>query len=53
MKTATYYNRQTKETYKIGGVKNLAMAHRLSNVACSRMNWNEDMFSEDVKVTVA
>ena len=50
--TATYTNNQTNETYQIGGVKNIGQAWSLASTACNRMNWNEDMFAEDVTVKV-
>nr|BFF40253.1 hypothetical protein BACY1_20580 [Tenacibaculum mesophilum] len=50
--TAIYTNKCTKEVYEIGGVKDLPQAWRLSNFVCSRMNWNLNMFCEDVIVRV-
>lgn len=52
MKTATYTNRATNETYKISGVKNIGQAWNLSETACNRMNWNPETFALDVKVTI-
>jgi len=50
---ATYTNKATNETYRIGGVKNLAQAWNLAEFVCHRMNWNLSMFSYDVKVKLA
>lgn len=47
---ATYTNKQTGETYRLAGVKNLAQAWRLSEFVANRMGWNVEMFADDVKV---
>lgn len=49
---ATYKNKQTGEEYKLGGVNSLAKAWSLSKFVSKRMNWNEEMFAEDVTVSV-
>lgn len=51
--TATYTNTQTSETYELGGVNNIGQAWKLANHVCDRMNWNFDMFAEDVRVSVS
>lgn len=51
--TATYTNTQTKETYELGGISDLAKAWRMSHMVCSRMGWNEEMFSDDVRVSLS
>jgi len=48
---ATYTNKATGETYKMGGVKNLEQAWNLAEFVCNRKNWNFEMFCNDVKVT--
>ena len=48
--TATYKNTQTNESTEIGGVKNIGQAWNLASFVCNKMNWNEDMFAEDVIV---
>jgi hypothetical protein len=50
--TATYYNRQTKETYKVSGVRDLEQAWNMSKNVCKWNNWNHEMFCEDVKVSL-
>lgn len=52
MKVAIYTNTQTNEVYELVGVKNIGHAWRLASTVCDRMNWNEDMFSEDVVVRI-
>ena len=52
-KTATYFNKVTKESYELGGIRDISHAWKMSSFVCSRNNWNEDMFSEDVKITVS
>jgi hypothetical protein len=52
MKTATFTNTQTNETHQINGVKNIGQAWNLSKVVCSQMNWNNETFAMDVKVSV-
>ena len=52
MKTATYTNRATNETYQLGGVKNIGQAWTLYKTVCDRMNWNPETFALDVKVTI-
>jgi len=51
--TATYHNKATNETYKLSGLDSLEHAWKMSEVAAKRNNWNHEMFSHDVKVTVA
>lgn len=51
--TATYTNKATNETYRIGGIKGLAQAWNLAPFVCSRMGWNLSMFSYDVKVKLS
>lgn len=53
MKTATYTNKATGETYQLGGVKNIGQAWNLAKFVADRMNWNFEMFSHDVKVTIS
>lgn len=50
MGIAIYTNTQTNEVYELAGVKNIGKAWSLASTVCSRMNWNEDMFAEDVIV---
>lgn len=54
MKTATYTNKATNETYQISGENvNLETAWgHLARAAASRMGWNFECFAMDVKVTV-
>jgi hypothetical protein len=52
MKTAVYHNRKTNETYQLVGIKNLAHAWKVYNTVCERMNWNPEMFSNDVNVKI-
>ncbi len=52
MKTAVYFNRQTNETYQLGGIKNLAHAWKVYATVCDRMNWNSEMFSNDVTIKI-
>ena len=47
-KTAVYYNHAKKETYEIGGIKNMQQAHDLYKIVCSRNNWNSSTFPYDV-----
>lgn len=49
---ATYYNKQTKETYTLAGVESLKKAWCLSKFVCNRMGWNHDMFCDDVAVNL-
>lgn len=53
MKTAIYTNKATNEIYRLGGINNIGQAWALASVACNRMNWNLDMFSDDVKIKLA
>lgn len=50
--TATYQNTATKETYNLGGVSGIAQAWKMANFVCNRNNWNIEMFSADVRVSV-
>tara|TARA_R110000744_G_scaffold149813_2_gene262999 strand:+ start:571 stop:732 length:162 start_codon:yes stop_codon:yes gene_type:complete len=51
--TAVYTNIQTNEVYELSGVSNIGKAWGLSKLVCSRNNWNENMFAEDVVVTMS
>tara|TARA_B100000780_G_C20905461_1_gene360397 strand:+ start:54 stop:215 length:162 start_codon:yes stop_codon:yes gene_type:complete len=51
MKTATYTNTQTNET-TTRKVEHMGHAYQLSGEVCDKMNWNENMFTEDVKLTI-
>jgi len=48
IKTATYTNKLTGETYELSGVKDIAQAWRLYTFVCNRTGWNPEMFHEDV-----
>ena len=50
--TAKYFNTQTKETYKLSGINNIGEAWNKAEFVCKIMNWNYEMFSYDVKVSV-
>jgi hypothetical protein len=50
--TAVYYNRATKETYRLGGIADLESAWNMASFVCSRNNWNLGMFHIDVKVSI-
>ena len=50
--TATYQNKATKETYQLGGVKGIEQAWKMAEFVCNRNNWNLEMFSNDVKVSI-
>lgn len=52
MKVATYTNRETGETLELAGVKNIGDAWSKSKLVCDTMNWNHEMFAEDVKVEI-
>ena len=39
-KTATYTNKALNETYKLGGVKDLAQAWNLADWVAKRNGWN-------------
>ena len=50
--TATYNNIATKEIYKLSGVSSISKAWKMANFVCDRNNWNREMFSHDVKISV-
>tara|TARA_R110000822_G_scaffold161_1_gene711 strand:- start:17227 stop:17388 length:162 start_codon:yes stop_codon:yes gene_type:complete len=50
--TAIYNNTQTNEVYELAGVSNIGKAWKMSKMVCERMNWNEEMFAEDVTVLI-
>ena len=50
--TAVYKNTQTNEIYQLGGISNIGKAWKLSKMVCNRMDWNEEMFAQDVIVTL-
>jgi hypothetical protein len=48
--TITYTNQITGERTKRENLKDFAAAWALAQEICDEMNWNFDMFCEDVKV---
>lgn len=52
MKTAIFYNKATKEEFRVIGVRNIGAAWALAKEVCDTMNWNEEMFAIDVKVSL-
>lgn len=48
--TVTYTNNALGETTSRNNVKDFAEAWSLSQEVCKEMNWNEDMFAEDIAV---
>ena len=48
--TITYTNQITGERTKRENLKDFAHAWKLSKEICEEMNWNFDMFCEDVSV---
>lgn len=51
--TATYTNKALQETYELSGIKDLKHAWKIYRTVCQRMNWNEDMFSNDMKIKLS
>lgn len=49
---AVYYNKVLDETYCLVGVKDLKTAWAMARFVSRRNNWNFDMFSEDVDVSI-
>ena len=49
---AIYKNTATKEIYKLAGVSGISQAWKMANFVCDRNNWNREMFSHDVKISV-
>jgi len=52
MKTATYTNKATNETFQVTGLKNIGQAWSISKTVCDKMNWNNETFAIDVKVKI-
>jgi hypothetical protein len=47
---AIYKNKALNETYVLAGIKNLKHAFSVYKTVCQRMNWNAEMFCNDVQV---
>ena len=52
MKTATYTNKATNETFQVTGLKNIGQAWSISKTVCDKMNWKNETFAIDVKVKI-
>lgn len=52
MKTAIYTNRQLNESITMH-VEHIGQAWELAPNVCTKMNWNINMFAEDVKIAIA
>jgi hypothetical protein len=48
--TFTYTNTVTGERTKREGLSNVGQAWALSQEVCEQMNWNHEMFADDVMV---